>query len=117
MIYGFKLRFLCASVTKDLQYTLYKDDIRMYFLSSFADDSMAGFMAASSHDRWSTTVDYSSMAFVCEKQAGCKLKYHSTFIYSKALTFVKHNPLVHTSQIRVLAVSTTLGECYIIMAM
>ena len=33
---------------------------------------MAGFMAATSNDKWSTTVDYSSMAFVCEKLAGCE---------------------------------------------
>ena len=36
---------------------------------------MAGFMAATSNDKWSTTVDYSSMAFVCEKPAGCKYSF------------------------------------------
>ena len=41
-------------------------------LTRFASGRMAGFMAASSHDKWSSTVDYSSMAFVCEKLAGCE---------------------------------------------
>lgn len=46
-----------------------------YEISRLAGGMMAGFMAATSNDKWSTTVDYSSMAFVCEKPAGCKYSF------------------------------------------
>ena len=49
---------------------------------------MAGFMAATSHDKWSTTVDYTSMAFVCEKPTGCKLM-------TVSIMAAKHNDAVH----------------------